>query len=171
MNPILNLNEIELHPRPAEYAAPGEAAERFDARLGELSRPLGARLLGYNVTLIPPGKRAFPFHSHQQNEEMFYIIEGRGELRLGAQSYPVRSGDVIACPPGGVESAHQLINTGDQDLRFLAVSTQIASEVCEYPDSGKFAISTEVTHANGGESSVFRFVGRVENSLDYWDDE
>ena len=35
----------------------------------------------------------------------------------------------MACPAGGPESAHQIINCGDEELRYLAVSTQRAPEI------------------------------------------
>lgn len=45
--------------------------ERYGGRRAPVSRQLGARKLGYNVTIIAPGKRAFPRHNHHVNEEMF----------------------------------------------------------------------------------------------------
>src|SRR4051794_32934698 len=117
MKPILNISEVDLQPRPAAFAAKGPAAERFDGRSGLISARLGAQKLGYNLTSVPPGKRAFPFHNHRVNEEMFFILEGAGEVRIGEATYPIKSGDVIACPPGGKETAHQIINTGSVDLR------------------------------------------------------
>ena len=42
------------------------------------------------------GKRAFPFHSHRVNEEMFFVLEGKGEIRIGTETYPVTRGDVIS---------------------------------------------------------------------------
>ena len=38
-------------------------------------------------------------------------------------------------PPG----AHRLDNTGDRPLRYLCISTMLTTEICGYPDSGKFA--------------------------------
>src|SRR4051812_25616368 len=110
-HPIINIADVELQPRPAAYAATGDAAARYDARMGMLAPRLGAQKLGYNLTAIPPGKRAFPFHNHRVNEEMFFILEGSGEVRIGDTTHPVRQGDVIACPAGGKEAAHQFINT------------------------------------------------------------
>ena len=52
---------------------------------------------------------------------MFFILEGEGELRFGAARYPLRPGDVLACPTGGAEVAHQIINTGTATMRYLAV--------------------------------------------------
>ena len=59
---------------------------------------------------MPPGKVQCPFHNHHAEEEMFFILEGEGELRFGAERYPLRKNDIIACPPGGPDVAHQIIN-------------------------------------------------------------
>lgn len=169
--PIVNISEVELQTRPAAFSPTGEAAQRFDARMGFLSRLIGAQKLGYNITAVPPGKRAFPFHNHHLNEEMFFILEGAGEVRIGNMTYPVRVGDVIACPAGGPETAHQIVNTGDSEMRYLAVSTKVPAEIAEYPDSGKFGVLAELPGENGGTTRVFRFVGRESQSIDYWEDE
>jgi uncharacterized cupin superfamily protein len=165
--PILNLADVALesHPRPA----PGALAERFEARFGRIGEKIGARQLGYNVTVVPPGKRAFPHHNHRVNEEMFLVLEGNGELRLGERTFPIRAGDVIACPAGGQDAAHQIINTGDAELRYLAVSTLRYPEICDYPDSGKFGVTTHPHDPDAG--TPFRHVDRAGTGLDYWDGE
>ncbi len=168
--PVVNLADVELRPRPAGFAAPGAAAERFDARMGFISPLLGAVKLGYNLTAVPPGKRAFPFHNHHVNEELFFVLEGEGEVRIGDSVFPIRPGDVIACPPGGPETAHQIVNTGGVELRYLAVSTKLSPEIAEYPDSGKFGVLAELAAPEGGRRT-FRFVGREAMGLDYWDGE
>jgi uncharacterized cupin superfamily protein len=158
---IVNIAEVELRPRPPEYAATGPAAQRFDARVGAIGKRIGAKKLGYNITAVPPGKRAYPFHNHHANEEMFYVIEGTGEVRIGKETYPIRPGDVIACPPGGQELAHQIVNTGTSELKYLAVSTMEAPDVCEYPDSGKLAVW----------GSALRYVAPLGQQTGYWDGE
>ena len=165
---IININDLELQPRPAAFAATGPAAERFDAKMAMIAPLLGAKKLGYNITAVPPGKSAFPFHNHQVNEEMFFILRGSGELRIGAETHSVREGDIIACPPGGKDCAHQMLNTGNEELRYLAVSTKIYPEICEYPDSGKFGILADPVEPN---SQPFRFVGRESLNVDYWEGE
>lgn len=171
MKPLINIDEVELEPRPAAFAPTGEAAERFDARLGTIGSRIGAQQFGCNITAVPPGKRAFPFHNHHANEELFFILEGDGELRLGDATYPVRKGDVIACPAGDRETAHQLINTGESELRYLAISTMHGTEVCQYPDSDKFAISAVLPGDGKGTRRMFRFVGRIPDQADYWEGE
>src|SRR5215813_4968043 len=109
---IINIADIELPPRPSAIAAPATAKQAFDSRIGSVGARIGARKLGYNITAVPPGKRAFPLHNHRVNEEMFFVLEGSGEVRIGGARHAIRKGDFIACPPGGPETAHQIINTG-----------------------------------------------------------
>ena len=96
----------------------------YTSRRALFSAGIGARKLGYNLTVLPPGKAQCPFHSHRAEEEMFLILDGEGELRFGEERYPLRRHDVIACPVGGPEVAHQIINTGQSDLRYLALSSR-----------------------------------------------
>lgn len=166
---IINIDEVVLGPRPPALMPPPPIAERYEARMGFVSGALGAQKLGYNITAIPPGKRAFPFHNHQMNEEMFFILAGSGEIRIGADTHPVRAGDIIACPPGGPETAHQIINSGTEELRFLAVSTKLSPEVAEYPDTGRFGVLAEMAPDTAGTPRMLMFVGEEGKSLDYWE--
>jgi uncharacterized cupin superfamily protein len=61
----------------------GAAAEHLGAWRGFINNLIGGKQLGYNITSIPKGKRAFPFHNHQVNEEMFLVLAGHGEIRIG----------------------------------------------------------------------------------------
>lgn len=166
---IRHIQNVELQPRPAAFAPKGAAAERYDARMGFIAQKLGAQKLGGNITVIPPGKRAFPHHNHRFNEKLFLILEGTGHLRLGTKPHAVRVGDVICCSPGGPETAHQFINTSDSDLKFLAISTKLSPEIAEYPDTGKFGILAEYPSTPNGKPNGFMFVGRPERSEDYWE--
>jgi uncharacterized cupin superfamily protein len=170
-HPILNLADVDLQPRPPAFAATGPAAQRYDARMGQIASRLGAQKLGYNLTAVPPGKRAFPFHNHRVNEEMFFVVAGTGEIRIGGAVHPIRSGDVIACPPGGQETAHQIVNTGTTELRYLAVSTKLSPDIADYPDTGKFGVLGEFPPGPDGKPQTFRYVGRVGQGVDYWEGE
>ncbi len=169
-HPIINIDALTLNARPR----PGPSARNADdfaVRIGQIGREIGAQKLGYNLTVVPPAKRAFPFHNHRVNEEMFFVLSGSGELRVGAARHPIRAGDVIACPPGGPETAHQIVNTSaTEELRYLAVSTIESPELVDYPDSGKFAVYAAMTMDKPGERT-FRFIGRAEDGRDYWEGE
>src|SRR6185437_15237837 len=127
MKPVLNIADAQYTDLAENSRRMGAEmpAERYGGRRAELGRVMGARKLGYNVTAIAPGKRAYPFHNHRVNEEMFFVLEGTGEVRMGETVYPIRAGDIIACPPGGAEAAHQIRNSGDVELKYLAVSTKV----------------------------------------------
>lgn len=170
-NPIINIADVELQSRPLAFAPTGAAAERYDAKVGFIGQQLGAKKLGYNVTAVPPGKRAYPFHNHLANEEMFFVLNGAGEIRIGESVFPIRSGDVIACPAGGRETAHQIVNVGDEELRYLAISTKIFPEVAEYPDTGRFGVLAERAPDGERQSRMLMFIGREEETLDYWQGE
>ncbi len=120
---------------------------------------------------MPPGKKAWPYHAHHVNEEMFVILDGAGTLRLGGAEHTVKAGDVIACPAGGAETAHQIVNTGEAELRYLAISTMLAPEVAQYPDSGKFAVFSGSVPGGSKEARRLIAPGRAEDTLDYWDGE
>ena len=170
-SPLINIADVELRPAPTAFAPTGPAAERFEWRMGSIGSRLGAQNLGYNITAVPAGKRAFPFHNHRVNEEMFFVLEGTGEIHIGDAFYPIREGDIIASPAGGRETAHQIINTGDTELKYLAVSTKQWPELTEYPGSGKFGVEAEFLPDADGKPQMFRFVGREQQIIDYWDGE
>ncbi|CAH0301135.1 hypothetical protein SRABI123_04552 [Pseudomonas sp. Bi123] len=88
---ILNLNQVELVPLPEGFAPTGEAAGRYQQRQARIGQQLGAQKLGYRLYALEPGMRGSPFHSHRVNEEMFYIVAGEGEVRLGTERFPIRA--------------------------------------------------------------------------------
>jgi uncharacterized cupin superfamily protein len=133
----------------------GSSGDQFCFTLYELSATLGAQQIGASVTKVPPGKAAFPFHHHRANEEHFFVLQGRGVLRAGAERYEIKTCDYLFHPPGDASEAHQLINTGDEDLVYLGFSTMTVPEIVGYPDSGK----TGVRIARGGEPGA-RFLIR-----------
>lgn len=64
---------------------------------------------------LPPGCSTTP-HRHPRTEEIYYILEGQGEMRIDDELRPVGVGDAIAIPP---DAAHQITNTGSAPLKFL----------------------------------------------------
>lgn len=112
--PVMNVADVPLR----DFGNGGA----FAARIGSFGRTIGLSGLGVSLTVVEPGKRAYPFHVHHQTHEMFVILEGEGAYRFGDQSYPIKANDVLAAPIGGPEFAHQIINTGTTALRYLAIS-------------------------------------------------
>jgi uncharacterized cupin superfamily protein len=161
--PVVNIDDVPL----MDF---GNGAG-FEAKLGRIGPIVGAEQLGCALTIVPAGKKAFPFHNHHANEEMVVILSGTGEARIGEARYPLRTGDVVAMPAGGAEHAHQIINTGTDELRYLCLSTMRTPEAVEYPDSGKFAVTAQIPRGGTPREARLRFIGRAETTLDYWDGE
>ena len=156
--PFVNLDDVEFDDI--------EDNGYYTSKRALFSRSIGARKLGYNLTELPPGKAQCPFHSHRQEEEMFLVLEGQGELRFGDQRFKIRKHDVIACPTGDATVAHQIINTGTVPLRYLALSNLSDTEICEYPDSNKVGVFEAASETPG-----LRKMFRGEASVDYYDRE
>ncbi len=155
---IVDLAQVPLDKINAPEGSPfGGARRRVGAHIG-------AQKLGYSFFYVPPGKAAFPLHSHSRNEEMIYIIEGEGVLRFGPEETAVRPGTIVACPVG-VEYPHQLVNTGAQELRYLVVSTMDFPDICEYPDSNK--VGAYATGAVGAQAGL-RALYVKDRNVDYY---
>jgi uncharacterized cupin superfamily protein len=163
VKPILNLDQVSL-----EHYSHGE---KFDVLDGPMGPALGAKQLGYSLSVVPPGKRAWPFHCHHVNEEMFLILEGSGMVRIGDAEYPIRKGDVISAPAGGRATAHQIINTSDRELRYLSVSTMIPTDVVEYPDSSKVLVCVGSPPGSDPSKRTYNHRARPGPNVDYWEGE
>jgi uncharacterized cupin superfamily protein len=159
--PVINLSDI-----PLRDTGNGKG---FEAKVGSFARQIGSTGMGVMLHVVEPGKKAFPYHVHHQLHELFVILEGEGTYRFGKESYPVKAGDVCAAPTGGPEHAHQLINTGKTQLKYLGISTMTDTEVVEYPDSGKFGITSRFDWST--MSGGVRHLGRPGTGLDYFDGE
>ena len=160
--PVMNIADVPLRD--------GGNGAAFRAKIGAFGHRIGSDGIGVMLTVVEPGDKAFPFHVHHRNHELFVILEGEGTYRFGAEAFPVKAGDVCAAPAGGPEQAHQLINTGTTTLKYLGISTKEDTEVVEYPDSKKFAAISRFNWADPAAGGI-RYVGRAENSLDYFDGE
>ena len=151
---VVNIDDLEL-----EHFEQGARFRSDCVRVGPL---IGAKDLGYSYDVVPPGKASCPFHSHRAEEEMFFIVKGRGTLRYGAEKRAVRAGDFICCPTGGPETAHQIINDSGEDLAYISVSTMMPAEVCEYPDSKKIGAF------GGSQHDRVRHMTEMSGGVDYW---
>ncbi len=67
-----------------------------------------------HVTLEPKGGQV-PWHN-QDSEEIYFVIEGEGEMCLGEERRSLSTGQMVYIPP---TVFHQLTNVGDTPLRFM----------------------------------------------------
>ncbi len=140
---ISNIDSIEM-----ESVGNGSP---FEASVGRFTSLFNMKGLGCSSVILRPGKKAWPYHLHYGQEELFVIISGQGTIRYDGEEHSIKSGDVIFTPPGE-GTAHQIVNTSKEELKYLAFSTQENPEMCYYPDSGKYA---SYASDSSGQSKVF----------------
>src|SRR5437773_10487054 len=101
----------------------------------------------FDLTLvrIPKGKTLCPYHAHAAESELYLVVSGRGSVRDKDGFTEVGPGDAFLFQPG---EAHQLSNAGDQDFVYYVIADNPRSggttgDSCYYPDSGKWAVTTD----------------------------
>jgi mannose-6-phosphate isomerase-like protein (cupin superfamily) len=76
---------------------------------------LGQGRISLATETVRPGQHTVP-HWHEELEEIYYILQGRGRMEIAEEIQEVGAGDAILIP---VRAVHCLHNTGDQDLVLL----------------------------------------------------
>ncbi len=161
-SPVLNIDHAPLD----EW----RHGEKYEARLSQIGRQLGAQKLGYRLVILPPGKAAWPLHAHLVNEEMFFIIAGCGRLRLSGRTWPLRRGDLVAVPPGP-DTPHQIINDSAAELKYLCVSTMEEPDIVAMPDSGKINIMAGSPPGGDKSARTLSLCLPLDAAVDYWEGE
>ncbi len=118
----------------------------------------GGHPFDLQIRLIPPGASVCPFHAHLVQHELFFVASGVGTIRAGDESHAVKPGDTFIHPPA---EAHQLTNTGTEDLVVYIIADNPVLDAFRYPDSDKWGIRPA-----GQDSTYFRTA-----EADYFDRE
>jgi mannose-6-phosphate isomerase-like protein (cupin superfamily) len=105
---IADLAQIEGRTYPAR--------RRTKNLVGGLSPIQATNFAMGNVTLEPGGGQV-PWHNQEQ-EEIYFIVEGEGEMCLGAERRAIKAGQAAYIPSGVF---HQLTNTGSTPMRMIYV--------------------------------------------------
>lgn len=78
--------------------------------------------------IINPGNESI-LHHHKKMEEIYYILDGFGEMIINDRTFKVRKGHAILIPIG---ARHQIINKSTEDLRFISVDSPPYNETDVY---------------------------------------
>ena len=68
-----------------------------------------------DIYCFEPGQEQ-TLHSHEDNDKIYYVLEGVGTLTVGEESRQVEAGWAVLCPPG---EDHGVVNTGADRLVLL----------------------------------------------------
>lgn len=100
----------------------------------------GGHPFDLEIHRVAPGKVNFPLHEHTAQWEAYYILSGSGKVRTSQGKESIKTGDYLVFPPG---EAHQILNTGSEDLTYMVIADQPLADVIHYPDSGKWFVKPQ----------------------------
>ena len=160
---IVNERDVE----PKEQAPDGRGLNRK-----QLARETGGEKLGCSLYVLDPEAASWPYHYHTANEEAIYVLEGRGTLHLAGSEVEIGPGDYVTFP-ANEDGAHRVVNTGDDALRYLCLSTMIEPDVTVYPDSETVGVFAGAPPGGRAEERTLGAFLRADadSEVDYWDPE
>ena len=93
---------------------------------------LGLTGMEISVTAYPPGTATPFFHSHKQNEELYIVVQGEGQMQLDDELIDVSEGSIVRVLP---ECSRNIRSGPDSDLVFLCIQAKHDSlEQCNKND-------------------------------------
>jgi uncharacterized cupin superfamily protein len=133
---------------PPPYAA--QVAGRLKRKLGEC---FGLTQFGVNLTDLAPGAVSALSHSHSQQDEFIFVLEGTPTLVLGNQEFTLYPGDCYGFR-AGTGIAHHLVNRAQETVRYLEIGDRTTGDTVEYPNDDLKAVQSPngtwtLTHQDG----------------------
>jgi uncharacterized cupin superfamily protein len=158
----VNLNEIKEEP----WQSPGG---KYTGSFKGISEALGREASSLDLSKrhpfdlewnrVAPGKRAFPYHAHSAQWELYLVVSGKGSVRHKDGATEVVPGDAFIFGPN---EPHQLSNPGHEDFIYYVIADNPIGESTYYPDSGKWKVN---------KSSAADRVVLMGKEADYFDGE
>ncbi len=68
-----------------------------------------------DIYCFEPGQSQ-TLHSHDENDKIYYVVEGSGSFTVGSESQQLSAGWAVLCPPG---EEHGVVNDSDARLVVL----------------------------------------------------
>jgi mannose-6-phosphate isomerase-like protein (cupin superfamily) len=114
-------------PSLSEHAASGESSCHYKPIFGE-GDPESRAMIGVarfgEVTLDSHANCESALFNRE--EEIYYILEGHGDLHYGARTYAMRTNDFTYLPPG---VKHSIANSSDKAARVLVMGFKIPASI------------------------------------------
>jgi mannose-6-phosphate isomerase-like protein (cupin superfamily) len=104
--------------------APVEEWHKLRAHLLMDAGELGARNLTVSWLTVPAGAEQ-TLRSHEEAEQAYVVVRGRGSMSVAGDNQQVGEGDLILVPPA---TEHSVSNDGDAELACVSIqSPQVAA--------------------------------------------
>ena len=82
---------------------------------------LGLTGMEISVTAYPPATATPFFHSHKQNEELYMVIQGEGQMQLDDALIDIREGSIVRVQP---QCSRNIRSGPNSDLIFLWIQAK-----------------------------------------------
>ncbi len=93
-------------------------AQRWGRGLvGQATQPIQAKGFSMGFSVLAPKGGQVPWHNQEQ-EEVYFIVQGEGQICVDNECSPIKAGQAVYMPPG---KFHQLTNTGDEPMHMIYV--------------------------------------------------
>ena len=114
-DPDIDVRSIRDHVKDREKRVLRDTYYLIDAK----NSPSRRLTIGH-TTVYPTGSTTG--HSHDNMEEVYYVVSGEGTMVVGDDEYPVKQGDALYVPPG---EFHTTIQKGNLPLVLVWVTGKL----------------------------------------------
>ena len=90
----------------------------------ELHEALGLTGAEVSINTVPPNGGVPFVHVHTNNEELYIVLEGKGELWIDGETLPIQAGDSFRIDPAGKRAIRA---AGDSSLKYICIQTKAHS--------------------------------------------
>ncbi len=133
----VNENGIEWTRRSSPHGVYEVARKELSVELGcprHVGTWGGGHPFDVELSRLASGKTNWPLHSHAAQYEFYIILAGGGVVREGDEVHEVVAGDCFIIPPG---VAHNMTNTGSQDMLYYVIADNQPADIISYPGHDK----------------------------------
>jgi mannose-6-phosphate isomerase-like protein (cupin superfamily) len=114
----------DLREAPTEPASPGCHHKPIFGEGDSESRSLVSVARFGEVTI--DARSNCPNSTYDREEEIYFVLQGQGDLHYGDKTYPLRANDFTYLPPG---VKHSVANSADHALQVLVMGFKIPSSI------------------------------------------
>jgi len=100
------------------FSYPGDT-ETFGTG-ASLGKAFGLNRIAINYEVLSPGDRSSWPHSHSEEEEFIFILEGHPQIWIDGNTYDLIPGDCVGLAPGTGHS-HSLLNNTEKEVRAIVL--------------------------------------------------
>lgn len=90
----------------------------------ELHEALGLTGAEVSINTVPPNGGVPFVHVHTNNEELYIVLEGKGELWIDGEALPIQAGDSFRIDPAGKRAIRA---AADSSLNYICIQTKAHS--------------------------------------------